>query len=123
MIKWRSIIQPLNDQEKYEQFKRVDENEVAVVVGTRSAAFMPFHQLGLIVMDEEHDHSYKQEKTPSYHCRDIVINRAIYHNCKVILGSATPALESYARAQKGVYHLIDLPQTNQQTTFTCMSHH
>ncbi len=110
----------LNDQEKYEQFKRVDDNEVAVVVGTRSAAFMPFHQLGLIVMDEEHDHSYKQEKTPSYHCRDIVINRATYHDCKVVLGSATPALESYARAQKGVYHLIELPQRiNKKPLPTC----
>ncbi|MPM56109.1 Primosomal protein N' [bioreactor metagenome] len=100
----------LNDQQKYEQFMRVYDQEVAVVVGTRSAAFMPFKKLGLIVLDEEHDHSYKQESTPCYHCRDIVLRRGAYHHCKVILGSATPALESYARAQKKVYHLISLPQ-------------
>lgn len=99
----------LNDQEKYEQFKRVDENEIAVVVGTRSAAFMPFKKLGLIIMDEEHDTSYKQDKTPCYHCRDVIIKRGEYHGCKIILGSATPALETYARAQKGLYHLIELP--------------
>ncbi|MDD2591562.1 MAG: primosomal protein N' [Erysipelotrichaceae bacterium] len=100
----------LNDQEKYEQFKRVEEQNVAVVVGTRSAAFMPFKRLGLIVMDEEHDHSYKQDRKPCYHCRDVVIKRAQYHRCKVVLGSATPSLESYARALKGVYQLVELPK-------------
>ena len=110
----------LNDQEKYEQFMRVYDDEIAVVVGTRSAVFMPFHKLGLIVVDEEHDHSYKQEKAPCYHCRDIAINRGEYHHCKVILGSATPALESYARAQKKVYHLVELlHRINEQPLPTC----
>jgi len=110
----------LNDQEKYEQFMRVYDDEISVVVGTRSAVFMPFHKLGLIVVDEEHDHSYKQEKTPCYHCRDLAIKRGEYHHCKVILGSATPALESYARAQKKVYHLVELlHRINEQPLPTC----
>ncbi|MDQ0361901.1 replication restart helicase PriA [Breznakia pachnodae] len=98
----------LNNQEKYEQFKLVFEKKVSIVVGTRSAAFMPFDNLGLIIMDEEHDQSYKQDSTPRYHCRDIAIKRGEYHNCPVVLASATPSLESYARAYKGVYQLVEL---------------
>lgn len=99
----------LNNQEKYEQFIRVKNKEVDVVVGTRSAVFMPFENLGLIILDEEHDSSYKQDSTPQYHCRDAAIWRARYHNCKVILGSATPSLDSYARALKNVYTLVEMP--------------
>ncbi len=99
----------LNNQEKYEQFKRVKKCEVDVVVGTRSAVFMPFHALGLIICDEEHDSSYKQDSTPLYHCKDIALWRANYHDCKLILGSATPSLDSYARALKGVYQLVEMP--------------
>ena len=98
----------LNNQEKYEQFKLVFEKKVSIVVGTRSAVFMPFDNLGLIIMDEEHDQSYKQDNTPRYHCRDIAIKRGEYHNCCVVLASATPSLESYARAYKGVYQLVEL---------------
>ncbi len=98
----------LNDQQKYEQYRRVAEREAEIVVGTRSAVFLPFHDLGLIVMDEEHDSSYKQENQPAYHCRDIAVFRSRYHHCRLILGSATPSLDSYARAIRGVYHLITL---------------
>ncbi|MDL2276435.1 primosomal protein N' [Breznakia sp. OttesenSCG-928-G09] len=100
----------LNNQEKYEQFKLVFEKKVSIVVGTRSAVFMPFDNLGLIIMDEEHDQSYKQDSTPRYHCRDIAIKRGEYHDCCVVLASATPSLESYARAYKGVYQLVELPK-------------
>ncbi len=100
----------LNAQEKYEQYMLVKRHQVAVVVGTRSAIFMPFDDLGLIVMDEEHDLSYKQDSAPRYHCRDIAIERAKTHHCPLVLASATPSLESYARAVKGVYELIEMPQ-------------
>ena len=98
----------LNDQEKYEQYQLIRHREVSVVVGTRSAVFMPFDDLGLIVMDEEHDQSYKQDSMPQYHCRDLCHYRASVHGCKVVLGSATPSLDSYARAVKGVYDLVTL---------------
>lgn len=100
----------LNDQEKYEQYQRVIRKEVFVVVGTRSSIFMPFERLGLIILDEEHDTSYKQDNTPQYHCRDVAIKRAEYFGCKVLLGSATPSLDSYARALKGVYDLVEMKQ-------------
>jgi primosomal protein N' (replication factor Y) len=100
----------LNDQEKYEQYKMVKEGQASIVVGTRSAVFLPFQNLGLIVMDEEHDASYKQDSQPCYHTRDIAIYRGRYHHCKVILGSATPSLESYARGLKNVYHLIEMKE-------------
>lgn len=105
----------LNPQEKYEQYKLVKEGVVNVVVGTRSAVFMPFQNLGLIILDEEHDSSYKQDNTPQYHCRDIAIHRANTYGCKVILGSATPSLESYARAMKGVYQLVKMDQRINET--------
>ena len=98
----------LNAQQKYEQYQLVRQKKASVVVGTRSAVFLPFDDLGLIIMDEEHDSSYKQDSQPAYHCRDIAIWRGKYHHCKVLLGSATPTLESYARALKNVYHLLTL---------------
>lgn len=98
----------LSASEKYQQYQMVKNKQVNIVVGTRSACFMPFHDLGLILMDEEHDTSYKQDSMPKYHTRDIVLFRAQYHHCKVVLASATPCLESYARAYKGKYHLIEM---------------
>ena len=98
----------LNAQQKYEQYQLVRQKKASIVVGTRSAVFLPFDDLGLIIMDEEHDSSYKQDSQPAYHCRDIAIWRGKYHHCKVLLGSATPTLESYARALKNVYHLLTL---------------
>ncbi len=98
----------LNATEKYNQYCAVRDHKVQIVIGTRSAVFMPFDQLGLILMDEEHDSSYKQDSMPRYHTRDLVRYRAHYHNCKVVLASATPSLESYARAQKNQYELVTL---------------
>lgn len=99
----------LNNQEKYEQYRLVVQNKVNIVVGTRSAVFMPFTNLGLIILDEEHDQSYKQDNAPRYHARDIALYRGKHHDCKVLLASATPSLESYARAIKGVYTLVEMP--------------
>lgn len=98
----------LNAQEKYAQYCLVRDDNISIVVGTRSSVFLPFKNLGLILMDEEHDTSYKQDSMPRYHTRDIVLFRARYHQCKVVLSSATPSLESYARAYKGLYELIEL---------------
>ncbi|MDO4465897.1 MAG: primosomal protein N' [Bacillota bacterium] len=98
----------LSAQEKYDQYQLVKSNQVNIVVGTRSAVFMPFQNLGLILMDEEHDNSYKQDQMPRYHTRDIALKRAEYHRCKCVLASATPSLESYARAYKNVYKLVTL---------------
>ena len=105
----------LSDQEKYEQYRLVKTRQASIVVGTRSAVFLPFADLGLIVMDEEHDASYKQDSQPCYHCRDVAIYRGRYHHCKVILGSATPSLDSYARALRHVYHLVVLKERINRT--------
>ncbi|MCH7320881.1 primosomal protein N' [Solibacillus sp. MA9] len=94
--------------EKYDEWRKVQQGKVKVVVGARSAIFAPFKNLGLIILDEEHESTYKQEDSPRYHARDVAIWRGNYYNCPVILGSATPALESFARAKKGVYTLLTL---------------
>ncbi|MBG9450237.1 primosomal protein N' [Cytobacillus firmus] len=98
----------LSAGEKYDEWRKIQRKEVKVVVGARSAIFAPFENLGIIIIDEEHETSYKQEENPRYHARDAAIKRAENHNCPVVLGSATPSLESFARAQKGVYHLLTL---------------
>lgn len=98
----------LSAGEKYDEWRKIQRAEVKVVVGARSAIFAPFQNLGLIILDEEHESSYKQDDSPRYHARDMAIWRSEYHQCPVILGSATPSLESYARAQKGVYELLVL---------------
>lgn len=99
----------LSAGEKYDEWRKIQRKEVKVVVGARSAIFAPFENLGIIIIDEEHETSYKQEEMPRYHARDVAIERARKNNCPVVLGSATPALESFARAQKGVYKLLSLP--------------
>ncbi|MFC4617292.1 primosomal protein N' [Camelliibacillus cellulosilyticus] len=104
----------LNRGEKYDEWRKVHRGEVSVAVGARSAIFAPFTDLGLIIIDEEHETSYKQEETPRYHARDVAILRGRHHNCPVILGSATPALESYARAEKGRYCLSTMEQRANQ---------
>ena len=98
----------LSDQERYEQYKRVKDREVRIVVGTRSSIFLPFSDLGLIIIDEEHDSSYKQDNAPCYHVRNVAIKRAHDHGGKVLLASATPSLDSYSRALKGDYQLLQL---------------
>ncbi|MEH7254322.1 primosomal protein N' [Neobacillus niacini] len=99
----------LSAGEKYDEWRKIQRKEVKVVVGARSAIFAPFENLGIIIIDEEHETSYKQEEMPRYHAREVAIERAQKNNCPVVLGSATPALESFARAQKGVYKLLSLP--------------
>ncbi|TYR82670.1 primosomal protein N' [Priestia megaterium] len=98
----------LSTGEKYDEWRKIQRKEVSVVVGARSAIFAPFQNLGIIIIDEEHETSYKQEENPRYHARDVAIYRGEYHQCPVILGSATPTLESFARAKKGVYELLTL---------------
>lgn len=100
----------LSDGEKYDEWRRIERGEAQVVVGARSAIFAPLTKLGLIIMDEEHEASYKQDDMPRYHARDVAIWRSKYHNCPLILGSATPSLETRARAQKGVYGWLKLTQ-------------
>lgn len=98
----------LSSGEKYDEWRKIYRKEVKVVVGARSAIFAPFENLGIIIIDEEHETSYKQEDQPKYHARDVAIERGKHHQCPVILGSATPTLETYARAKKGVYQLATL---------------
>jgi len=105
----------LSTGEKYDEWRKIQRKEVQVVVGARSAIFAPFENLGIIIIDEEHETSYKQEDTPRYHARDVAIERSRLHSCPVVLGSATPSLESYARAQKGVYHLLTLEKRINET--------
>src|SRR5271157_1087031 len=97
------------DLERSEQWRRIRSGAASVVVGTRSGVFAPVRNLGLIVVDEEHDGSYKQEETPRYHGRDVAIVRAQAAGACVVLGSATPSLESRYNAERGKYRLIELP--------------
>jgi primosomal protein N' (replication factor Y) len=97
------------DVERTEQWRRIQSGNAMVVVGTRSGVFAPVRNLGLIVVDEEHDGSYKQEETPRYNGRDVAIVRAQGSNAVVVLGSATPSLESRYNAEKGKYTLLELP--------------
>lgn len=98
----------LSDYERYDEYRKIKEGRVKIVVGARSAIFMPLDNLGIIVIDEEHSTTYKQDNNPRYHARDVALLRGEYHNCPVVLGSATPSLESFARANKGVYKLLTL---------------
>jgi primosomal protein N' (replication factor Y) len=98
----------LSDGERHDQWHRIRRGEIQVVVGTRSAVFAPLASLGLVVVDEEHDGSYKQEESPRYHGRDVAIMRAKRENALVVLGSATPSMESYHRATTGRYQLVVL---------------
>ena len=101
----------LSEGEKYDEWRRIARGEANIVIGARSAIFAPLKNIGIIIMDEEHSDSYKQgDKNPRYHARDIAIWRGKYHSCPVLLGSATPSLESMARAQKGVYELVTLQE-------------
>lgn len=93
----------LTPAEKYDEYRRIAEGKARIVVGARSAVFAPLSDIGLIILDEEHVDSYKQDSPPYYHAREVAIFRARHFGAKVVLGSATPSLESKARAQKGVY--------------------
>jgi primosomal protein N' (replication factor Y) len=99
----------LSDKERAQQWHRIKSGDARMVVGTRSAVFAPVADLALILVDEEHDSSYKQEETPRYHARDIAVMRAKMASATVVLGSATPSLESYFNATKNKYALVELP--------------
>lgn len=94
--------------ERLDEYKRISRGEALVVVGTRSAVFAPVHELGLIIIDEEQESSYKSEKSPRYHARDVARWRAHYHETQLVLASATPSVESFYYAKKGVYRLVTL---------------
>jgi primosomal protein N' (replication factor Y) (superfamily II helicase) len=99
----------LTNVERAEQWHRIKRGEARVVVGTRSAVFAPVTDLALLIVDEEQDSSYKQEETPRYHARDVAVMRAKMAGAVVVLGSATPSLESYYNARKNKYALVELP--------------
>ena len=98
----------LTPDERAEQWHRIRRGEARIVVGTRSAVFAPMVYLGLILVDEEHDGSYKQEETPRYHGRDVAVMRAKFNEAVVVLGSATPSLESWANSERGRYARIEM---------------
>ncbi len=98
----------LSDSEKYDEYRKIRKENIKIVIGARSAIFAPLENIGIIIVDEEHSTSYKQENMPRYDAIEVAKKRASYHNCPVVLGSATPRLESYARSLKGVYKLLVL---------------
>ncbi len=100
----------LSAGERHDEWWRIREGEARVVVGARSAVFAPMPELGLIVVDEEHDGAYKQDESPRYHGRDVAVMRARLEACPVVLGSATPSVESYANAKSGKYRELLLPR-------------
>ena len=98
----------LSDNERYDEYRKITEAKSKIVIGTRSAIFVPFNNLGVIIIDEEHTSSYKQESHPRYNAKDVALWRSNYHKCPVVMGSATPSLESFARAGNKVYTLLTL---------------
>lgn len=98
----------LSNGERYDEYRRINRGEVKVVIGARSAIFAPLKNIGVIIIDEEHSESYKQENNPRYNTIDIATERSKTHNCPLVLGSATPTIESYARAKKGYYDYLEL---------------
>ena len=104
-----AIHSALSDGEKYDEWRRIYRGEASIVIGARSAIFAPLKNIGVIIIDEEHSDSYKQsDPNPRYSAKDIALIRGKYHDCSVIFGSATPSLETMARAKKGVYQLLSL---------------
>ncbi len=100
----------LGDGERHDEWHRLLSGQAHIAIGARSALFAPVRRLGLIVVDEEHEPSYKQNESPRYHARDVAVMRGHFEHCPVLLGSATPALESWWNAQKGKYRLLRMPQ-------------
>lgn len=107
----------LSDGEKYDEWRKIERGEARVVVGARSAIFAPLENIGAIIIDEEHEASYKQESNPRYHAREVAKLRSQYHRAALVLGSATPSLESRARASRGLYALLQLTQRANPTAF------
>ena len=100
----------LSDGEKYDEWRKIEEKKVSIVIGARSAIFAPFTNLGIIIIDEEHSDTYKQENIPRYSAIDVAIKRCKTHNIPLILGSATPSVQSYTRAISSVYELLELKE-------------
>jgi primosomal protein N' (replication factor Y) (superfamily II helicase) len=100
----------LTDAERHWHWQRIARGEIQVVVGARSAVFAPTPQLGMLVLDEEHDGSFKQDSAPHYHAREVALQRARAENIPLVLGSATPSLESWQRAQTGEFRLVEMPK-------------
>ncbi len=100
----------MSDGERYDQYLRAKNGDIDIIIGPRSALFAPFPKLGIIIMDEEHEPSYKSEMPPRYHARETAVERARMCRATVVLGSATPSVESYYRARRGEYELLELPQ-------------
>jgi primosomal protein N' (replication factor Y) len=98
----------LGDGERFDAWQRIASGEIDLVIGTRSAVFAPLSNLGLVVMDEEHEHTYKSENDPKYHTRDVAAYRCGVHHALMLLASATPSLESYYKAERGQYTLVSL---------------
>ena len=96
----------LSNGEKYDEWRKIERKEVSIVIGARSAVFAPFTNLGIIIIDEEHSNTYKQENVPRYNAIDVALRRGKTYNIPVILGSATPSVESYTRAKTGIYELL-----------------
>lgn len=98
----------LSNAEKYDEWRKIVRGEVSIVIGARSAIFAPLTNIGMIIIDEEHSATYKQENIPHYHAIEIATRRAKHYQCPVVMGSATPSMESYTRAKLGVYQLLEL---------------
>jgi primosomal protein N' (replication factor Y) len=99
----------LSDGERYDQWHRIQKGEADIVIGPRSAIFAPLQKLGMLIIDEEHSDSYKSDTAPRYHAREVAQKRSDLANCLVLLGSATPSLESFHRTRNGSYRLLNLP--------------
>ncbi len=104
----------LSQGERYDQYLRAKNGDIDIMIGPRSALFAPFSRLGLIIIDEEHESSYKSETVPKYHARETAIERARQNNASVVLGSATPSMDSYYHTQNGKYELVELTQRVQE---------
>ena len=98
----------LSEGEKYDEWRRIERGEVSIAIGARSAVFAPFTNLGIIIVDEEHSASYKQDSNPKYNAIDIALKRGKTYGIPVVLGSATPSVESYTRAKMGIYKLLEM---------------
>jgi primosomal protein N' (replication factor Y) len=100
----------LSAGERHDEWHKIRQGRARIVIGARSAIFAPVEPLGLIIVDEEHEHTYKQEESPRYHARDVAVMRGQMEGAVVVLGSATPSLESFHNCQKGKFSLLELPQ-------------
>src|SRR5919201_95381 len=99
----------LSAGERHDEWHKIRQGRARIIIGARSAIFAPVDPLGLIIVDEEHEHSYKQEEAPKYHARDVAVVRGQMEKAVVVLGSATPSLESFYNVKKGKYALLELP--------------